>query len=64
MREFKEGLSCVRGDHIVLLLLFSELVIPLVGFPVQQLLPLLSKDVFHQGAFGFGLLSAMPGVGN
>ena len=63
LQEFRDGVAYVTRDHLIGLLIMSSLLIPLFGFPVQQMLPVFAEDVFHRGPSGLGLLAAMTGVG-
>jgi MFS transporter, DHA1 family, staphyloferrin A biosynthesis exporter len=62
-QEFAEGLSFVTRHHLIGLLVLTSLLVPLFGFPVQQMLPVFSEEVFEVGPSGLGLLAAMTGVG-
>ncbi|HLF79501.1 MAG TPA: MFS transporter [Dehalococcoidia bacterium] len=63
LQEFREGLSYVTRDRLLGMLVVSGMLLPLFGFPVQQMLPIFAEDVFHQGPTGLGFLAAMSGLG-
>ena len=57
------GFSYVLHHRLIRLLVATSLLVPLLGFPVQQLLPVFARDVFDRGPAGLGLLAGMTGVG-
>jgi MFS family permease len=62
-QEFSEGLAYVARDRLLTMLVLSGMLLPLFGFPVQQMLPIFAEDVFHRGPSGLGFLAAMSGLG-
>ena len=61
--DFGGGFQYIAQHRTIALLILTGMLIPLFGFPVQQILPVFADDVFDQGAFGLGVLAAMSGVG-
>jgi MFS family permease len=61
--DFTEGFRFIAREPMIRLLMTAALVMPLFGFPVQQMLPVFAKDVFHSPEIGLGLLGAASGVG-
>ncbi|MPZ48078.1 MAG: MFS transporter [Dehalococcoidia bacterium] len=62
-QEFREGLSYVRTNQLIGIMIATSLLIPLFGFPVQQMLPVFAEEVFNRGPSGLGLMAAMAGLG-
>ncbi|MEM6704272.1 MAG: MFS transporter [Acidobacteriota bacterium] len=58
-----EGFQYVRGNRLVLILLFFGLLPPFLMMPFQSLLVVFAEDIWQVGAQGLGLLSAAAGVG-
>jgi len=61
--DFTEGFRFIRRNRLVLGLLLLGTVPMIFAMPYQTLLPVFADDVWHVGAFGFGLMQAMAGVG-
>lgn len=61
--EFLAGIRYVMSQPIVLSILGLELVRVLFLLPYQTFLPVFAADVFHKGAFGLGMMSAISGLG-
>jgi MFS family permease len=61
--EAAEGFRYIWRHETVRLLIFTSLLIPMLAFPVQQMLPVFADEVFHQGAAGLGIMAAMSGAG-
>jgi MFS transporter, DHA1 family, staphyloferrin A biosynthesis exporter len=62
--NFREGLSYVRRDPMILAMLVAALVPPLFSLPVTMaMLPVFQKDVYGVGPEGLGALMAGPGFG-
>ena len=61
--DFGEGFRFIFKNRTIGLLIAVGLIAPLFGFPVQQMLPVFSKDVFGMGAGGLAILASMTGVG-
>jgi MFS family permease len=61
--DFTEGFRYIKRDPTLRLLMTAALLMPLFGFPIQQMLPVFAEDVFETGGAGLGLLAASSGVG-
>jgi MFS family permease len=61
--DVREGFGYIWRHQTIRLLIATSIFIPMLSFPVQQMLPIFARDVFHKGPAGLGLLSAMSGVG-
>jgi MFS family permease len=61
--DFTEGFRYIKRDPTLRLLMVAALVMPLFGFPIQQMLPVFAEDVFATGGGGLGILAASSGVG-
>jgi MFS family permease len=68
--DLVEGFRYIGGDPLFRLLITAALVMPLFMFPVQQILPVFSGDIFdtvfpgdENGAMALGVLMAVTGVG-
>lgn len=61
--DFAAGFRYIAQHRTIAMLLAAGSVIPLLGFPVQMLLPVFAKDVYGMGPSGLGLLATMTGVG-
>lgn len=57
------GLSYVRSNGIIFMLLVIAFVPILVAMPYQMLLPVFAKSIYHAGETGLGLLMSSVGVG-
>jgi MFS family permease len=60
--EFKEGLSYIRQNIVVLTLLSMDFTITLFGMSYQQLMPVFA-DLLEVQALGYGFLMTMVGIG-
>ncbi|MPZ98969.1 MAG: MFS transporter [Dehalococcoidia bacterium] len=63
MDDFTGGFRYIRADAMLTLLIGASLLVPLFGFPVQQMLPVFAEDVFDRGPTGLGMLAAASGAG-
>ncbi len=63
LRDILDGFRYVWHHRLIRLLVFVSLLVPLLAFPVQQLLPVFARDVFGRGPGALGLLAAMTGLG-
>jgi MFS family permease len=61
--SFLSGLSYVRAHRLILALLALASVAAIFGRSYQSLLPAFSRDIWHAGAQGYGLLLAAAGGG-
>ena len=62
-KDLMEGFRYIRSQRTLMVLLSINIVFPLFAYPVNYILPVFSEEVFHNGATGLGILSAMVGVG-
>ena len=63
MNEIGEGLSYIRGNSLVLVLLIVGLATTLLSAPFMSLLPIFVVDVYNRGPESMGLLVAIMGAG-
>ena len=63
MNEIGEGLSYIRGNSLVLVLLIVGLATTLLSAPFMSLLPVFIVDVYDRGPDSMGLLVAIMGAG-
>ncbi len=63
MNEIGEGLSYIRGNSLVLILLVVGLATTLLSAPFMSLLPIFVVDVYDRGPESMGLLVAIMGAG-
>jgi len=61
--EFRAGLRYAVSQPAILSILGLELVRVLFLLPYQTLLPVFAADVFRQGAFGLGMMTATSSLG-
>lgn len=61
--DFVGGFAYIAKRPMLRLLIGFSLLMPLFGFPVQQMLPVFAEDVFHTGPSGLGVLAAATGAG-
>jgi len=61
--EFSQGVSYVLENRTIGFLILAGMLVPLFGFPVQQILPVFAKEVFDRGPSGLGMLAAVSGIG-
>ena len=59
----REGLSYVRRNHYLLLLIGASLGVVMLGFPYMAFLPSVADGMFDVGAGGYGLMSAVTSIG-
>jgi MFS family permease len=62
--QLREGLAYIRSRPDLMVLLFVVFFVGTFGMNFQITLALVSKDVFHEGSSGFGLLSSLMAVGS
>jgi MFS family permease len=62
--QLGEGLRYIRSRPDLMVLLFVVFFVGTFGMNFQMTLALISKDVFHEGSSGFGLLSSLMAVGS
>ena len=61
--EIGDGLTYIRGNSLVLVLLVVGLATTLMHAPFMSLLPVFVVDVYHRGPDSMGLLVAIMGAG-
>lgn len=61
--HIREGLSYVRHDRRMFTLLVNVAVVSILGYPFLVLMPVMARDVLHQGAMEFGWMSSAVGLG-
>lgn len=64
--DFTVGFRYIWHDPTLRLLMFAALIMPLFGFPLQQLFPVFAKDVYSgwgSDSMRLGLLASASGVG-
>jgi MFS family permease len=61
--DMADGVSYLRANRLLLLLLAAGIVPMLLAMPHQNLLPVFTGEVWPTGAVGLGLLQTMAGVG-
>ncbi|HAL47783.1 MAG: MFS transporter [SAR202 cluster bacterium] len=64
VRDIKEGLSYVRGNRFVLVLLFMGLATSVLAMPFRFLMPVFVVDIYNLGPDSMGLLVAIMGGGS
>jgi len=62
-RNFIDGLSYIRSNRTVLLLLSIEVITDTFAFSYYSMLPLFARDILGVGATGLGFLLSASGVG-
>jgi MFS family permease len=63
MQATREGISYVRQNRPVAILIAMSFLVVALGFPYQGFLASITRDEFDRGAIGLGLLSSMTAVG-
>jgi MFS family permease len=63
MQATREGISYVRQNRPVAILISMSFLVVALGFPYQGFLASITRDEFDRGAIGLGLLSSMTAVG-
>ena len=63
MNDIGEGLTYIRGNSLVLVLLLVGLATTLLSAPFMSLLPVFVVDVYHRGPDSMGLLVVVMGAG-
>ncbi len=62
-KDMLEGLSYVKSNRTVMMLLIVALVTTVLAMPMRMLLPVQITEVFHRDVKSLGLLLAMIGLG-
>ena len=63
LSKIKEGLTYVRGDITVLLILVFALIGIVLATPYLTLMPIVAADVLNVGARGLGVMMSFVGIG-
>jgi MFS family permease len=63
MTELRGGLGYVRGDRPLITLTVLAFVSTFLGVPLLTFLPVIAKDVFHQGVWLYSWMLAWSGAG-
>lgn len=63
LRAIREGLSASFRHRIIRPILFMATTASIFGWSYVAMMPVIAKDVFHQGAQGLGYLQAAAGFG-
>ncbi|MGE0541570.1 MAG: MFS transporter [Dehalococcoidia bacterium] len=63
LQATREGISYVRQNRPVAILISMSFLVVALGFPYQGFLASITRDEFDRGAIGLGLLSSMTAVG-
>ena len=59
-----EGFASLRHNQVIVGVLLISMVMNVLVFPYQQVLPVFARDVLHVDAVGLGALSAAGGIGS
>lgn len=59
----RESLTLLRHDRVVRLLAFVVIVVEVLGFSCQTLVPVFTRDVFDAGSDAYGTMNAIRSVG-
>lgn len=62
-KGFMEGVSYIKTNKVVAVLLGILLLTTLFTYPTATLLPVFAHDIFHTGEAGFGMLQSAFGIG-
>ena len=61
--DLTAGFRFVWRSPVVRMLILTAMLMPLFGFPVQQILPVFVEDVYDRGPGALGVLASAAGVG-
>lgn len=61
--ELADAVSYVRSNSHVAAVAIVTVCVVMIGFPFQAFLPTLAEDTYDVGAIGYGVMSALVGVG-
>jgi MFS family permease len=64
LRYLLDGLASIRTNQPIVGVLLISVLMNVLVFPYQQLLPVFARDALHVNAVGLGALSAAAGVGS
>ena len=62
-QNLRDGISYIRSNRTVLLLLATEIIIDTFAFSYYSMLPVFARDVLGVGATGLGFLTGASGAG-
>jgi MFS family permease len=60
---FREVLTYLRTDRRLRVLMVLTAILSVFGFPYISMMPVYARDVLHQGAAGYGVLTSSIGIG-
>ena len=63
LRDIQAGLSYIRGNPLVLVLLIVGLLTMMLVFPFRVMIPVFVDDIYHCGPEAMGLMVAVMGLG-
>ena len=63
MRDVLDGLKYVKGEKVILMVLFVIFVVTLLSMPYMMLLPALTEDILGIDERGYGALLMVSGIG-
>jgi len=63
LAEMRDGLTYVREDAALRLLVLTSLAVVMVGFPYMAFLPTVADELFDVGSGGYGVMSAVSAAG-
>ena len=63
LSEAVAGLTYVRRETVILIILLVTLMMVILSMPYMMLLPMFTEDIWNAGASGYGLLLAVSGAG-
>lgn len=63
LADLKAGLSYIRRDTLIIILLVITLVGTILAMPYQMLLPIFTEDILKVEATGMGTLMSVSGIG-
>ena len=64
LRYLGEGFASLRHNQVIVGVLLTSVVMNVLVFPYQQVLPVFARDALHVDAVGLGALSAAGGIGS
>ncbi|MCK9364378.1 MAG: MFS transporter [Syntrophales bacterium] len=62
-QSFVQGISYIRGNQVLLVLLVLSIAPIILGMPFQALMPVFAKNIFAVGPAGLGMLMMANGAG-
>lgn len=63
LQDIVDGISYIRKEKTIMLILVATLFVMMCGMPLMQLLPMITDDILNVGASGMGMLLSVSGVG-